>query len=128
MIILLVLIKKKKNLKLFSYSLCSTCRRAIKWLKNNDISFELIDILNNPPSKEMIILASEQYGDRKYLLNTSGLIYRSIGSKVIKEMSDNELFEKLFIEPRLIKRPFLFKPNKFFLVGFKEEKWAEKLL
>ena len=76
----------------------------------------------------MLVSASEQYGDRKYLLNTSGLIYRSIGSKIVKEMSDNELFEKLVMEPRLIKRPFLYKSNKCFLVGFKEEKWVEKLL
>ena len=115
-------------MKLFSYSSCSTCRRAIKWLKSNDIVFELIDILENPPSKEMLVYASDQYGDRKYLLNTSGVIYRSIGSEVVKKMSDDQLFEKLFIEPRLIKRPFLFKSNKCFLVGFKEEKWAEKLL
>ena len=76
----------------------------------------------------MLISASELYGDRKYLLNTSGVIYRSIGSEVLKKMDDNELFEKLLREPRLIKRPFLFNPNKCFLVGFKEEKWAEKLL
>ena len=115
-------------MKLFSYSSCSTCRRAIKWLKNNDIDFELIDILNTPPSKEMLISACEQYGDRKYLLNTNGLIYRSIGSEVVKKMSDKDLFDKLCKEPRLIKRPFLYKPYKCFLVGFKEEKWAEKLL
>ena len=117
-----------KYLKLFSYSSCSTCRRAIKWLKNNNLSFELIDILKSPPSKKMLISASELYGDRKYLLNTSGAIYRSIGSNVVKKMTDNELFEKLFIEPRLIKRPFFYKSSKCFLVGFKEEKWAEKLL
>ena len=64
---------------------------------------------------------------RKYIVNTSGVIYRTIGSKVIKGMSDNEFFEELFIEPRLIKRPFLFKPDNCFLVGFKEEKWKEKL-
>ena len=115
-------------MKLFSYSSCSTCRKAINWLENNEIAFELIDILNNPPSIEMLVSASKQYGNRKYLLNTSGVIYRSIGSEVVKKMSDKELFEKLFVEPRLIKRPFLFKPNKIFLVGFKEEKWAEKLL
>ena len=115
-------------MKLFSYSACSTCKKAINWLKSNDISFELIDILENPPSKAMLISASELYGDRKYLLNTSGVIYRSIGSDVIKKMSDNELFSNLFIEPRLIKRPFLYKSNKCFLLGFKEEKWAEKLL
>jgi arsenate reductase len=115
-------------LKLYSYSSCSTCRRAIKWLKSNDIAFELIDILRSPPSKEMLISASELYGDRKYLLNTSGAAYRSIGSDVVKKMTDKELFEQLFIEPRLIKRPFLFKSSKCFLVGFKEEKWVEKLL
>ncbi len=115
-------------MKLFSYSSCSTCRRAIKWLEANDITFELIDLLKSPPSKEMLILASEQYGDRKYLLNTSGVAYRSIGSDVVKKMTDNELFKKMVMEPRLIKRPFLYKSNKCFLVGFKEEKWAEKLL
>ena len=76
----------------------------------------------------MLISASELYGDRKYLLNTSGAIYRSIGSDVVKKMTDNELFEKLFLEPRLIKRPFLYKSSTCFLVGFKEEKWYEKLL
>ena len=115
-------------MKLFSYSSCSTCRRAIKWLETNDITFKLIDLLKSPPTKEMLVLASEQYGDRKYLLNTSGVAYRSIGSDVVKRMTDNELFEKLFMEPRLIKRPFLYKSHKCFLVGFKEEKWAEKLL
>ncbi len=115
-------------MKLFIYSSCSTCRRAINWLKTNDITFELIDILKSPPSKEMLILASEQYGDRKYLLNTSGVAYRSIGSDVVKKMTDFEFFEKLHMEPRLIKRPFLYISNKCFLVGFKEEKWAEKLL
>ena len=115
-------------MKLFSYSSCSTCRRAIKWLKSNDIAFELIDILTTPPSKKMLILACEQYGNRKYLLNTSGVIYRSIGSEVVKKMSDEELFEQLFIEPRLIKRPFFFKSNTCFLIGFKEEKWSEILL
>ena len=76
----------------------------------------------------MLISARELYGDRKYLLNTSGIVYRSIGSENIKKMSDKEFFEKLFTEPRLIKRPFLYKSNKCFLVGFKEEKWAAKLL
>ena len=76
----------------------------------------------------MLISAIELYGDRKYLLNTSGVVYRSIGANVIKKMTDYELFELLISEPRLIKRPFLYKSNKHILIGFKEDKWAEKLL
>ncbi len=98
------------------------------WLKNNKIAFELIDLLKSPPSKEMLISASELYGNRKYLLNTSGVIYRSIGANVIKKMTDNELFELLLVEPRLIKRPFLCISINCYLVGFKEEKWTDKLL
>ena len=115
-------------MKLFSYSSCSTCRKAISWLKTHKICFELIDILNNPPSKDILISAREVFGDRKYLLNTSGIIYRSIGSDVVKKMSDNDFFEQLFQEPRLIKRPFLYIQNNSFLIGFKEGKWAEELL
>ncbi len=115
-------------MKLYSYSSCSTCRRAINWLENNDIAFELIDLLNSPPSKEMLISACELYGNRKYLLNTSGAAYRSIGSNVVKKMTDNELFEQLLVEPRLIKRPFLCISSNCYLIGFKEEKWIEKLL
>ena len=92
------------------------------------IAFELVDLIKSPPSKKLLISASEIFGDRKYLLNTSGVVYRSIGSDVVKKMTDNEFFEKLFIEPRLIKRPFLSMSHKSFLVGFKEEKWIEKLL
>ena len=76
----------------------------------------------------MLVSASELYGHRKYLINTSGLVYRSIGSDVVKKMSDKQLFEKLFMEPRLIKRPFFYINKKCILAGFKEEKWAEKLL
>ena len=115
-------------MKLFSYSSCSTCRKAIRWLTKYGIAFELVDLIKSPPSKKLLISASEIFGDRKYLLNTSGVVYRSIGSDIVKKMTDNELFEQLCMEPRLIKRPFLYKPNQSFLVGFKEEKWAEKLL
>ena len=76
----------------------------------------------------MLISASELYGDRKYLLNTSGKIYRSLGSDVVKRMTDKEFYEQLLMEPRLIKRPFLYKSSRCLLVGFKEEKWTVKLL
>ena len=115
-------------MKVFTYSSCSTCRRAIKWLESNEIEIELNDILDNPPSKEMLISASEIYGDRKYILNTSGLIYRSIGAKVIKGMTNNEFFDTLYNQPKLIKRPFLYENKDLILVGFKEEKWTEILL
>ena len=76
----------------------------------------------------MLIEASKVYGDRKYLLNTSGSSYRSLGAKVVQNMSDNEFFQALSDDPKLIKRPFLSCANDSYLIGFKEDKWAEKFL
>ena len=115
-------------MRFFNYFSCSTCKKAIKWLRSNNISFELIDIVIEPPTKNMLIAASKLYGDRKYLLNTSGASYRSIGAKVIKEMSEEEFFDALLDDPKLIKRPFLSCSNDSYLIGFKEAVWADKLL
>ena len=76
----------------------------------------------------MLISASELFGHRKYLLNTNGVAYRSIGADFVNKMTDKELLERILLEPRLIKRPFLYKTSKCLLVGFKEEKWVERLL
>ena len=115
-------------MEFFNYSSCSTCKKAIKWLRSHNFTFELIDIVSEPPTISMLIDAAKVYGDRKYLLNTSGASYRLLGAKVIKGMSDKDFFEALFRDPKLIKRPFLSFSNHSYLIGFKEEKWAEKLL
>ena len=119
---------QKIILKFFNYSSCTTCKKAIKWLRSKNITFELIDIVSEPPTIAMLIEASKVYGDRKYLLNTSGSSYRLLGARTVREMSDRDFFEALFDDPKLIKRPFLSFSNDSYLIGFKEDKWAEKLL
>ena len=115
-------------LKIYSYSSCSSCRRAVRWLDENAIEFELIDILDNPPPKKELIAAAEKLGDRKYLFNTTGRSYREIGASSIKAMSDKKAFELLVNDPKIIKRPFVMDDSGNFLVGFKEETWTKVLL
>ena len=54
----------------------------------------------------MLISATEQFENRKYILNTSLVAYLSIDLKVVKKMHDKELFGKSFTEPKLIKETF----------------------
>ena len=115
-------------MRFFNYSSCTTCKKAIKWLSSQNISFELIDIVSKPPTISMLIEASKVYGDRKYLLNTSGSSYRSMGAKFVKAMSDKDFFKTLFYDPKLIKRPFVSFSDDSYLIGFKEDVWTEKLI
>ena len=69
-------------LKLYAYSGCSTCRNAIKWLKQHDIAFTEIAIRETPPSvPELRAMLEAMGGDLRRLFNTSGLDYRALGIK-----------------------------------------------
>ncbi|WP_320667303.1 arsenate reductase family protein [Prochlorococcus sp. MIT 1307] len=116
------------KLQIYSYSSCSTCKKALKWLQENNLNYTLIDITQNPPEKEMLIKAMKDLGSRKSLFNTSGLSYRALGAKVVQSMSDSEAIKALLSDGKLIKRPFLITQEDKILIGFKPEIWAEALL
>tara|TARA_B100000700_G_C14866904_1_gene771421 strand:+ start:696 stop:1064 length:369 start_codon:yes stop_codon:yes gene_type:complete len=107
------------QVKLFSYSKCGSCKKAIKWLQSNNIKYELINIAENQPSREIIIEGIKQMGNKKKLFNTSGKSYRAIGAEAVKLMTEEESIDALINDFKLIKRPFLIHPNGNIIVGFK---------
>ena len=116
------------TLRIYSYNKCATCRKAVSWLIQNNIEYQLIDIINNPPIKDEIALAVKQLGEIKYLLNTSGKSYRTIGAKKVKSMNESQIIELLNSDSMLIKRPFVINNNGDILVGFNELKWKASIL
>ena len=116
------------TIKVFSYSRCSTCRKALAWLDANNFNYEVVDITASPPSKEVLALAFERLGLRQRLFNTSGQSYRALGADVVKAMNDDDALAALAADGRLIKRPFVALPSGDFLVGFKPEDWSQALL
>ena len=114
-------------LQVYSYNRCSTCRRALSWLKESGLEHTVIDITVDPPSRETLSTAMEQFGDRRPLFNTSGQSYRALGAAVVKAMSDDEALDALAADGRLIKRPFVIAPDGQILVGFKPEAWQAQL-
>jgi len=116
------------TLRIYSYNKCSTCRKAISWLIDNNIEYQLIDIINSTPTKDEIVSATKQLGAIKYLLNTSGKSYRAIGAKKIKSMSEFQIIELLSSDSKLIKRPFVIMNTGDILVGFDELKWNNSIL
>ena len=97
-------------------------------MRENKINYELLDIVENPPDKDMITNAIKQLGDRKKIFNTSGLSYRNLGAKVVKSMSDAEAINALVNDGKLIKRPFVITEEGYILVGFKPDIWSDILL
>ena len=66
-----------------------------KWLEAQGFAFTVVDITVQPPSRELLQSAVDQFGDRKPLFNTSGQSYRALGAAKVKSMSDEEALDAL---------------------------------
>lgn len=110
----------------YSYPKCGTCRKAKKWLEQEEVDFNEIHIVEEPPSKETLKELYEKSGlPLKKFFNTSGMKYRELGLKdKVNTASDDELLELLASDGMLIKRPLTTDGQKVTL-GYKEETFED---
>ena len=110
------------------YPICSTCKKAKKWLDEQGISYEDRHIIEDNPTAEELKDWHERSGlPLKRFFNTSGMKYRELGLKdKLPEMSEEEQYELLATDGMLVKRP-LVVGDDFVLIGFKEALWKETL-
>lgn len=114
-------------MKIYSYSGCDTCRKALKWLSENGLSAEVLPIRETPPSMEELRTALAATGSIRKLFNTSGGDYKELGMKDrLPTLSDEEALELLATRGNLIKRPFVLH-GKGALVGFDAQAWSAVL-
>lgn len=115
-------------IKVYCYERCTTCKKALKWLDDNKIKYELIDIKGSNPDKATIKAAYEKSGQPlKKFFNTSGQLYRGMElSKKLPDMSEDDQLNLLASDGMLVKRPLVIG-DSFVLLGFKETEWQENL-
>ncbi len=115
-------------IKVYCYSKCTTCKKALKWLGDNRIEYTLIDIKEDHPDEKALREYHKKSGlPLRKFFNTSGQLYREMElSKKLPEMSEDEMFKLLASDGMLVKRPLLVMEDKV-LTGFKEAEWREVL-
>ena len=115
-------------LKVYCYSKCSTCKKALKWLDEHSIEYDLLDIKTDHPDEETLRKYHSVSGlPLKRFFNTSGQLYRGMElSKKLPEMSEEEQIKLLATDGMLVKRPLLIT-DETVCTGFKEADWSEAL-
>lgn len=108
------------------YKKCTTCKKAEKFLRENDISYTARDYTEDPLSAaEITELWKASSLPLSRFFNTSGQIYRQEKIKdLLPSLSEEEQINLLAKHPKLIKRPIIQMKNTV-LVGFKETEWKE---
>ncbi len=108
--------------KVYQFSKCATCRKALKWLDARGVDYEPVDIVSTPPKKQELQRALKSGVPLKKLFNTSGLSYREGGwGRKLAEgnVTESQALEALANDGKLIKRPFALTSDRV-LVGFDE--------
>ncbi len=115
-----------KVIRVYEYSVCSTCKRALAFLATHQRAVERIDIFATPPSKaELKKMVDFHEGNFKKLFNTAGRVYQERQlAPIVAKMSESEAIDLLASDGRLIKRPFVLT-EKFGLVGFDPVAWKK---
>ncbi len=114
--------------EVYCYAKCSTCKKALKWLDDNGITYKAIDIKADHPDEETLRRLHQKSGlPLKRFFNTSGQLYRELElSKKLPDMREDEMFRLLASDGMLVKRPLLVTEDAV-LPGFKEEDWRKAL-
>lgn len=110
------------------YPKCSTCKKAKKFLEDNNQKFTDRNIIIETPTKEELASWLEKYKIKiDKLYNTSGMKYRELNLKEKrKTLSEKEQLDLLSSDGMLIKRPILIT-EKAMLTGFREQEWKKVL-
>lgn len=114
-------------LKFYWYPKCSTCKKAKVWLDDQNISYQMIDMIETPPTKEQLLnwMYLTDLPVRRFF-NTSGVKYREQGLKsIVNDFSNEEAADRLKVDGMLIKRPILEKAGQPVVLGFKEAGYEE---
>lgn len=106
------------DIVLYAKKSCAQCKKAMAFLKKKGVSYQIKDIVHEPPPRsllEKVIKAENIYAS----LNQRSTTYKEnhLGKR---RTTKNEAIRLMLKDPNLIKRPLIIKDNKAYQ-GFDEK-------
>lgn len=105
---------------IYTTNSCASCKKAVKWLQDNNVDFKEINMFKQPLSREDIvkILENSENGFEDIISTRSKIILES--GVDIESMKFNELVEFIIQNPSILRRPIIIDDRKF-QVGYDDD-------
>ena len=105
------------SLTVYGIPTCSSCKKALKWLKDHNIAHSWVNTREEQPTQVQLKKWVQDLGN-KPLRNTSGKSYRALGEEK-HTWSDEQWAEAFAKDSMLLKRPLFVRNNKALMTGFR---------
>jgi len=106
---------------LYGINNCDTVKKALKWLKANEIEHQLYDFKKQALTPELLTSFVKQ-SDWSLLLNKRSTTFRNLPDDVKNNLTEEVMFKAVLEQPTLLKRPLVSYQDKLNL-GFKAEQY-----
>jgi len=111
------------KVQIYGLAKCSTCVKAMEWLKSRKINFDFIDYRENPVSPMFLKSWAKQLTWEK-LVNRASYTWRDLPQEKKSLQSDADWLVLIEEFPALVKRPVVIQGDRV-NVGFSEKKFRE---
>ncbi len=112
-------------LTVYGIKSCDTCKKARKYLVENEIEHRFHDLREDGLDIQMLERWVTRIGFEK-LLNKQSLTWRKMPEVDRADMTRSKALAAMIDRPTLIKRPVL-EDDKFIAVGFSEKRFGDFL-
>lgn len=107
-------------LRVYGLKNCDTCRKALAWLRTENIDHEFLDLRQDGFAEKdldrwLAALGCEQ------LVNRRGTSWRRLDKATQDSLNDDTAKAMILSEPALMKRPIFDDGKKTILTGFKSD-------
>ena len=111
----------KEKITIYVKPTCTTCRKALKILRESDTDFSSVNYFEEPITKKTLTeLIKKLAIPPRDLLRKNEAIYRELGLSK-KELSDSEIISLMVKHPDLLQRPIVVKGKEVILARPAEE-------
>jgi arsenate reductase len=106
---------------LYGIKNCDTVKKAIKWLEQHNIEFQLYDFKKQALTSDLLT-EFVKLSDWSLLLNKRSTSFRNLPESIKNNLTDEVIFAAVIEQPTLLKRPLL-PLNDQLNLGFSAQKY-----
>lgn len=114
-------------MQLYGLTKCSTCQKAIAWLKDKGVDHTFVDYRDQPLAPDDLRAHAQALGGWEKLVNRASMTWRQLSEQQRQASTDQEWLALIAQYPALVRRPLTVFADGSVLTGFNEKRFLDKL-